>query len=624
MCGIAGKLYFNINKSVSEMEIKKMTDVLFHRGPDGEGVFIDKNIGLGHRRLSIIDLSPAGHQPMSDNEGKIWIIFNGEIYNFLELRKELEKEGIKFKSKSDTEVIIYLYKKYGIDCLKHLRGMFAFAIWDGEKRQLFLARDRLGKKPLKYYHDSNCFIFASELKAILTNPEVKKEIDYDAIDEYLTYQYVPHPKTGFKNIWKLEPAHYLIIKENGQIIKQKYWQLDYSQKLNLSESEWKEKILEKLRESVKMRLISDVSLGAHLSGGIDSSLIVALMAQEMKEPVKTFSIGFKESDYNELPFARLVAEKYKTDHHEFIIESNVIETLPKLVYHYEEPYADSSALPTWYLSELTKKHVTVALSGDGGDENFAGYDRFSAVKLFHQLRNVPFKNLLKLINQVLYQKTRIKLFQKAARFFGALNNKSLDFYLEIINYLSPKNKDLIYSDDFKERVKNSRWHSSLKEKFDETKNLDWLDQLLYVGINTYLPDDLLVKVDIASMAHALEIRSPFLDHELLELTAKMPASLKLRGYNKKYLLKKIAHKYLPKECIKRPKQGFSVPLEHWFRTKLNDYLKEQLLDKKFLDYGFKKDGIKKLIQDHKDYRQDYTNQLWALLVLKNWLEIFDL
>jgi len=624
MCGISGKLYFNRDKSVSKEEIERMSKAIFHRGPDDKGIFIDRNIGLGHQRLSIIDLSPSGHQPMSDNEGKIWIVFNGEIYNFLDLRRELEKNGIKFKSKSDTEVIIHLYKKYGVNCLRYLRGMFAFAIWDSEKRQLFLARDRVGKKPLKYYQDNNCFIFASELKAILTNPEIKKKIDYEAIDEYLTYQYVPHPKTGFKNIYKLEPAHFLIVKEDGKVAKQRYWQLDYFQKLDLSESEWEEKILEKLRESVRLRLVSDVPLGAHLSGGIDSSLIVALMAQQTKKPVKTFSIGFKESDYNELPYARLVAQRYKTDHQEFIVGPNAIELLPKLVRQYEEPYADSSVLPTWYLSGSTKKHVTVALNGDGGDENFAGYDRFSAVKLFHQLRNVPFKNFLKLINRALYQITKIKLFWKAARFFAALNNKPLDFYLQIINCLSPENKDLIYSDDFKELVKNSGWRSSLKEKFDETKNLEWLDQLLYVGINTYLPDDLLVKVDIASMAHALEIRSPFLDHELLELTAKMPTSLKLRGYNKKYLLKKIAYKYLPKECIERPKRGFSVPLEHWFRAKLNDYLKEQLLDKKFFDFGFKKDGIGKLIQNHKDCRQDYTNQLWALLVLKNWLEIFDL
>ena len=622
MCGITGKLNFNKNNFVSEGLIKEMTKTLSHRGPDDSGIFVEKNIGLGHNRLSIIDLSLAGHQPMSDKEEKIWIVFNGEIYNYLVLKKELEKQGIIFKSKTDTEVIIYLYKKYGIDCLKYLRGMFAFAIWDKEKKQLFLARDRVGKKPLKYYCDSNCFIFASELKAILKNPEVKKEMDCDAIDEYLTYQYVPHPKTGFKNIWKLEPAHYLIIKKDGQIIKQRYWDLDYSQKLDLSEEEWKEKILEKLKESVRMRLVSDVPLGAHLSGGIDSSLIVALMSQEQNSPIKTFSIGFKEKDYNELSYVKLVVDRYKTEHHEFIVEPNAIEILPKLVYHYEEPYADSSALPTWYLSEITKKYVTVALNGDGGDENFAGYTRYNAMKLFKKLRFIPLKSQLKKLNKFLYQITKVKFFQKGYRFLDSYNTLALDFYLRIIDYFGQEEKDIIYTDEFKQKVKNSRWHSFLEEKYSKTEKLDWLDKILYTDILSYLPDDLLVKVDIASMAHSLEIRSPFLDHELLELTAKMPSSLKLRGYDKKYLLKKIAEKYLPKECIYRPKQGFGVPLEYWFRAEMSGYLKEKLLNKNFLNLGFKKEGIQKMLAEHNKRKQNYANQLWALLMLQEWLQMW--
>ncbi|PIR89749.1 asparagine synthase (glutamine-hydrolyzing) [bacterium (Candidatus Gribaldobacteria) CG07_land_8_20_14_0_80_33_18] len=625
MCGICGKIYFNKNKLVANGEIKKMTDVLSHRGPDDQGIFIDKQVGLGHRRLSIIDLSPLGHQPMSDAEGKIWLVHNGEIYNFLELKKELEKDGIKFKSKTDTEVIIYLYKKYGIDCLKHLRGMFAFAIWDKEKQQLFLARDRVGKKPLKYYFDNNCFIFASELKAILKNPEVKKEPDFGAIDEYFTYQYVPHPKTGFKNIYKLPPAHYLIIKLNPKEIRsQKYWELNYSEKLDLSEKEWEEKITEKLTEAVRLRLVSDVPLGAHLSGGIDSSLIVGLMALQSKEPIKTFSIGFKESEYNELPFARLVAKKYKTNHLEFIIEPKTIEILDKIVYHYEEPYADSSALPSWYISELTKKYVTVALNGDGGDENFAGYTRYNAMKLYCQLKHLPFKKNLKKINQFAYQITKKRIFQKGYRFLNSWSSGSnlIDSFLKIVSYFNQEEKNLIYTDEFKQKIQNSRWHSFIEKKFKEAEKLDWLDKLLYVDINSNLADDLLVKVDIASMAHSLEIRSPFLDHEFLELTAKMPSDLKMKGHNKKYLLKKIAEKYLPEECIKKQKQGFSVPLEHWFRKQLFDYLKNELLDKKFLDFGFKKEGIEKMLSDHKNYRQNYAYQFWTLLFLKKWLQIW--
>jgi asparagine synthase (glutamine-hydrolysing) len=620
MCGIVGKLNFNKAHFVSEGLINEMTKTISHRGPDNRGIFIEKNIGLGHSRLSIIDLSPAGHQPMCDNGEKIWIVFNGEIYNYLVLKKELEKQGIIFKSKTDTEIIIYLYKKYGIDCLKYLRGMFAFAIWDKEKKQLFLARVRVGKKPLKYYHDKNCFIFASELKAILKNSEVKKEMDCDAIDEYLTYQYVPHPKTGFKNIWKLEPAHYLMVKENGEIIKQRYWHLDYSQKLNLSEYEWKEKIFEKLKESVRMRLVSDVSLGAHLSGGIDSSLIIALMAQEQNSPIKTFSIGFKEAKYNELPYARLVANRYKTEHYEFIVEPNAVEILPQLAYQYEEPYADSSALPTWYLSEMTRKYVTVALNGDGGDENFAGYTRYNAIKIYQQLKFIPFKSGLEHLNRILYQTTGMKIFENGSKLFQSYSQSILDFYLKIIDYFSQEDKKLIYSEEFKQKVKNSRWHSFLEEIYIQTSNLDCLEKFLRVDFNSYLPNDLLVKIDIASMAHGLEVRSPFLDQEFLELTAKMPVNLKMKKHNKKYLLKKIAEKHLPKECIYRSKQGFGVPLEHWFRGRLKDYLREELLSKKFLDYGFKKEGIEQFIEKHKTHRQNHAIQLWALLMLKEWFD----
>ena len=619
MCGIVGKINFN-KKIVTEKEIKNMVTVLSHRGPDDEGIFIDKNIGLGNRRLAIIDLSSRGHQPMSDNENKIWLTYNGEIYNFLELRKELAKEGINFKSKTDTEVIIYLYKKYGVDCLSYLRGMFALAIWDSEKRQLFLARDRVGQKPLKYYFDNNCFIFASELKAILPAEEVSKEPDWEAIDEYLTYKYVPSPKTGFKNIYKLPPAHYLIIKENGEQIMQRYWDLDYTNKLELSEMEWQERVLTKLTQAVRLRLISDVPIGAHLSGGIDSSLIVALMAQALPQRVKTFSIGFKESDFSELPFAKMVARKYNTDHHELIIKPNAVDILPKLVFYYEEPYADASALPTWYLSEATKQHMTVALNGDGGDENFAGYERYNAMKLHSQLKKIPGKNIIKTLNQFFYRATGAKIFDKGYRLTNSFHPALYNFYLNIIQYFSPEEKNKIYTDSFKKLIEHSDWYRASKKIFDKGEKLDWLDRLLYTGLHTHLPDDLLTKVDIASMAHSLEIRSPFLDYEFLELTAQMPSRLKLAGQNKKYLLKKIAEKYLPKECIYRPKQGFSLPLEYWFRGQLNNYLKDNILDKKFLSYGFAKQGIAKMISDHEKHRHNYENQLWTLLCLRLWLK----
>lgn len=620
MCGITGKLYFNHDKNVMPDEIKRMTDKLSHRGPDDEGIFLNGNIGLGHRRLSILDLSSAGHQPMPDKYGKVHIVFNGEIYNFLELKKELEKDGIVFHSKTDTEVIIYLYEKYGPNCVKMLNGMFTFAIWDAEKRHLFLARDHIGKKPLKYYFDNNCFIFASELKAILENPEVKKEIDFEAIDEYLTYQYVPAPKTGFKNIYKLEPAHYMIVKENGEMVKKRYWDLDFSEKPYHSEKEWEEIIIKKLRDSVKRRLISDVSLGAHLSGGIDSSLIVALMSQELKDPVKTFSIGFREKDYNELGYASLVAKRYKTDHHEFIVKPQTVEILPEIVRQYEEPFADSSALPTWYLSEMTKKYVTVALNGDGGDENFAGYGRYTAMNSFRFTNALPWKQEMKKISSKLYKATGINLFEKTERFIALRNNNASDFYLKLVKYFEREEKDSLYADSLKEKTKNSRWYSFMNELYNFHADYNWLDKALYTDINSYLPEDLLVKVDIASMAHALEVRSPFLDHEFMELTAKMQSNLKVRLRDRKYLIKKIAYGYIPKECIDRPKRGFGVPLKHWFKNELGNYLKYNLLDKDFLDFGFKKEGLEKLIQDHEKLSTNNTNRLWALLTLSIWLK----
>ena len=373
MCGIAGKINLN-NKPVNIAEIKKMTDLIAHRGPDDEGQWVEGNVGLGARRLAIIDLTSAGHMPMVYNDRYV-ITYNGEIYNFESERYNLQKNGYKFKSNTDTEVIVALYDKYGVDCLKKLRGMFSFAIWDRKNKTLFAARDRLGKKPFKYYIDDNKFIFASELKAI----DVSRKLDYEAMWDYLTYQYVPFPNTGFIGISKLEPAHYLILKDN-KIQIHKYWDIDYTFKNNFTEEEWSEKILHHLDESVKIRLKSDVPLGVFLSGGVDSSAVVASMALQSDKPVKTFSIGFKESSYNETKYAKMVAKKYNTEHNELIIEPSGLEILPELVNLYEEPYADSSALATYYVSKITREYVTVALNGDGGDENFAGYNSYKYIK----------------------------------------------------------------------------------------------------------------------------------------------------------------------------------------------------------------------------------------------------
>ncbi len=621
MCGIAGKIYFNNERVVTE-DLKKMGRALEHRGPDQAGTQAHGRWGFAFQRLAIIDTSKAGNQPMADADKKYWIVFNGEIYNFKELREDLEKDGVRFYSKTDTEVIIYLYKKYGPACVHKLRGMFAFAIYDTLHNELFIARDRVGKKPLKYYHDANVFIFASELKAIFTQKEVKKEPDFPAIDEYLTYQYVPHPKTGFKNIWKLPPATYATIYANGTKEETRYWQLDYTHKQNHSETEWKKIIIEKLREAVRLRLVADVPLGAHLSGGIDSSLIVALMAHEINKPIKTFSIGFKESRYNELPYARMVAEKYNTDHHEYIVEPKTIDILPELVYHYEEPYADSSALPTWHLTKITKQKVTVALNGDGGDENFAGYERYAAMKLFNRLQYIPAKPLLAEINKALYNITGLDTFKRAHRWFTSYDGNPDIFFRNIISYLSQNDKKRMYMPVLKAATAGSRWESFLKNNFGEAKANNWLDRLLYVDSNTYLPNDLLVKTDIAGMAHSLEVRSPFLDHELMECAASLPAHLKINGMNKKYLLKKIAEDYLPSACIYRRKQGFSVPLAPWFKSELGNYL-ETFLNKKFVGrYGINPEGIKTMLAAHRNGTESHGNRLFAILSLCQWFEVW--
>lgn len=632
MCGITGKIYFREDKNVTKEEIHRMNEKIAHRGPDDEGIYIKNNIGLGHRRLSIIDLSPAGHQPMSNEDETVWIVFNGEIYNFLQLRPELEEKGHCFKSNTDTEVIIHLYEDYGEECLQYLRGMFAFAIWDERKQKFFLARDRVGKKPLKYYIGKNFFVFASELKAFLNEPGVPKEMDLEAIHHYLTFQYVPHPMTGFKNIKKLPPAHYLTIDLSGNTPKIpepiRYWKLNYSTKLNLTEQEWCERILSKLEECVKLRMISDVPLGAFLSGGIDSSAIVALMAKNSPRPVKTFSIGFTEKQYNELPYARLIAEQFGTEHTEFIVEPNAIKILPKLVYHYEEPYADSSALPTYYLSELTRQHVTVALNGDGGDENFAGYSRYVGYQISRFYYNLP--SLIKKISLAgaafSTWITRSNFFRKAYRFGqDCFHTPPDECFLNNTCYFNHQEKNNLYKERIQHRMKDLYSPRYLLDKINTLypNNIDPLDKILCLDFYTYLPDDLMVKVDIASMAVALEARSPLLDHTLLEFTASMPPQLKLKGRETKYIFKKVLGEILPHEILYRKKKGFGVPLESWFRVDLYTYCQEILLDRSNpLLLLIKADQVQTLIQQHREGTCDHAYKIWALLTLACWLCTF--
>lgn len=629
MCGISGKIYFNEN-TVLDQDILVMNEKIKHRGPNDGGVYIspDKKVGLGHRRLSIIDLSPLGHQPMSYND-RYWIVFNGEIYNFQEKREMLQKEGYSFRSKTDTEVVLALYDKFGKKCLEHLRGMFAFAIYDEKEKTIFCARDRVGKKPFKYYLDDSVFIFASELKAILTQKEYHKEPDYIAIHHYLTLQYCPAPLTGFKDIKKLEPAHYLFIDlKTKKVEEERYWRLDYSKKLNLSEDEWKKRIMEKLEECVKLRMISDVPLGAFLSGGIDSSAVVGMMSKLSDKPVKTFSIGFEEEKYNELPYARMIAEKFKTDHTEFIVKPNAIEILPMLVRQYEEPYADSSVLPTYYVSKMTRDYVTVALNGDGGDENFAGYPWYSVHKfsIWYE-KFLPLHALMILpIAKILFKSIPNVFTERLYRFSSSLKENYSRRYLNYLCYFSNAMKNDTYTENFKNKILEEDTYNLIIKKFEEVKNINKVEQALSADFNTYLPDDLLVKVDIDNMMVALEGRSPLLDHEFMELIAKMPFNLKLRGMNrKKYIFKKALEGFVPNAILYRKKMGFRVPIGHWFKNDLKEYASKILLSKKFINRDiFRKEKIEKILKDHCETNVDYSRHIWALLTLELWYrEYFD-
>lgn len=630
MCGIAGKIYFAKEKEVTVSQVEQMTESIKHRGPDDDGVYIspDKKVGLGHRRLSIIDLSPLGHQPMNYLK-RYWIVFNGEIYNYLDEKSKLQKLGCKFNSHSDTEVIMALYDKYGFKCLDHLRGMFSFAIYDEKEKTVFCARDRVGKKPFKYYIDDNVFMFASELKAILTQKEYNKEPDYIAIHHYLTLQYVPSPLTGFKDIKKLEPAHYIFLDlKTKKLINKRYWKLDYSEKLDLSEDEWKKSILDKLEESVKIRMLaSDVPVGAFLSGGIDSSAIVGLMSKNSAKKVKTFTISFQEKKFDESKYARIVANKFNTDHTEFVVKPETIEILPWLVKQYEEPYADSSGLATYYLSKLTREHVTVALNGDGGDENFAGYGRYSVQKFALWYDKIKLINKLAIpISECVNKTIKSTFFDRVNRFAKSMDQEYRERYVNYICYFDNDSKEKLYTDEFKEKIGKQNSNKIITNKFDDSGTNNKLDQTLFADFNSYLPDDLMVKVDIASMAASLEGRSPFLDQEFLELTAEIPFELKIKGLNnKKYILKEALRGLVPDEVMFRPKMGFGIPIEAWFKNDLAKYTEDILLSDKAISRGmFNKEYIKWMLKEHQQTNTNYSSRIWALLTLELWFREYFL
>jgi len=647
MCGICGEI--NFHQGPRTEIIHKMCDVLKHRGPDDEGmVFIRGNqyleikepsefgslknnfeVALGHRRLSIIDLSKAAHQPMCNEDGSIWIVFNGEIYNFQDLRKGLEKKGHLFKSNSDTEVILHAYEEWDVECLNRFRGMFALAIWDSNLRRLFMARDRLGKKPLVYFHKGGHLIFASEIKAILQGPDIERKVNLYALHNYLTYQYVPSPDTIFEGIKKLPPAHYLLYDHLGNISIERYWKLHFTPTQNTDNdlSEWCDRIRTELEESVKLRLISDVPLGAFLSGGIDSSLVVGMMAKLSGKPVKTFSIGFEEKDFDELSYAKLVSDHFATEHHEFVVRPNAIEILPELVWHYNEPFADSSAIPTYYVANVTKNYVKVVLTGDAGDENFAGYQRYlwsKWVALFTKIPEKVRKQLMPAFLRVISSfRWKEKTLNRLVDFMESLSADQARNYAEQIKIFNAKEKGDIYSEDFGKNLENMNPLDFLLKKFEEVETEDLLDKLLYVDIHSYLPEDLLVKMDIATMANSLEARLPFLDYKFMELAARIPSHLKLKGSMTKFILKKTFPDLLPPAILKRKKMGFGVPVSRWFRNELKGYVYEILLDSKALNRGyFRERGIRHLLDEHIALRYDHSAKIWALLILEIWFRVF--
>jgi asparagine synthase (glutamine-hydrolysing) len=623
MCGIAGKV--SADGAVDATLLEQMCSVIEHRGPDSRGLHVGDGVGLGVQRLRVIDLE-TGDQPIFNEDGTVAVVLNGEIYNYRELRAELIGRGHRFSTHGDTEVIVHLYEEQGRDCVEHLRGMFAFALWDLRTKRLLLARDRVGKKPLFYYERDGELWFGSEAKAILQDPDVPREPDYAAIDAFLHYQYVPHPLSAFAGVRKLPPAHTLVW-ERGTSSIERYWRLSYRQEEPRPKLEdAHEQIRQLLLEATRLRLRSDVPLGAFLSGGVDSSAVVAAMAMQSAQPVKTFSIGFDVASYDETAFAREVAELYSTDHRELRMHPEAMEVLPRLVWHYGEPFADHSAIPSFYLAELTRRHVTVALNGDGGDESFGGYRRYVGASVAARLADwpQPTRASIAAAARLLGDGPRPDSFRtRLTRLASATQLDSAGRYAMWMAIFDEQQREALYTPEFRERVDTVATASFIRNRFEQTDATDRCNELLDVDVNTYLPGDLLVKMDIATMAHSLEVRSPFLDHELMEFAAGLPGSWKIEGKTTKKLLKDALRPWLPDHLLHRPKLGFGVPIGEWLAGSLSDLPRDVLLDGRARARGlFRASVVEKLIDEHVGRARDNSNQLWALIQLELWLQMF--
>ncbi len=637
MCGICGVVWTDPGNAISDRLLRAMTDRLVHRGPDDSGIHRDARAALGFRRLAIIDL-PGGHQPLSNEDGTVWTVFNGEIYNYPALRRRLEAKGHTLRSSGDTEVLVHLYEDEGTRMFRLLRGMFALAIWDAPQRTLVLARDRMGQKPLVYRHDRarGRLAFASELKALMALPDdiMPRRVDPLALDEYLCYGYVPHPRTILEGVAKLPPAHFAVWHD-GSLSIERYWAADWNLERDRPIDEGAAELRQTLDEAVREQMVADVPLGAFLSGGVDSTIVAALMQRASSRPVKTFAIGFPDPKYDETHFAEMAARALGTEHHTFVVEPRAWETLPELAWQFDEPFADSSALPTWYVARETRRSVTVALTGDAGDELFGGYDRYRALaltELFQRLPSGPRRVLSGTMVRVLPRSSRSRTrLRGLRRLFERVNQPAEARYLGWMTTFDEDARLALYSDDQIDALAASARDSGdpagadpasiLSAAFAAARGRDWVTRAMVCDILTYLPGDLLVKVDLASMAHSLECRGPFLDHRVVELAAAMPVSRKvrLRPGRSKVVLKRAFADLLPPAIRARPKMGFGVPIGRWFRDELRAELCGVLLDPSCLNRGiFRPEAIRRLVDDHTSGRRDVGPRLWALLMLELW------
>ncbi len=627
MCGIAGFINFTgHNPEEARSRIKQMTRVLAHRGPDQEGFYVDDHAALGHRRLSIIDLA-AGRQPMSTGDQRLTVVFNGEIYNFLELRAELEGLGHRFRTRSDTEVILAAYRQWGSNCCTRLWGMFAFAVWDREDKRLFLARDRVGKKPLYYSLTDHGIAFSSEIKGLLAGNLCERSIDPRALDCYLCFGYIPSPLSIFKGTSKIRPGHYVEYTSEG-IKEKKYWDLSFNHQEDRSFDDAIEECTALLSDAVKKRLISEVPLGAFLSGGIDSTLVVSFMADLLDGPVRTNSIGFDVSGDDELPVARVVASHIKADHREFYVTPRAADVLEQIAWHFDEPFADSSALPTWYVCKMTRENVTVALSGDGGDESFGGYT-------FRYVPHILESKLRKVIPSCL----RVPLFGAAAACYpassrlprplrlktilGNLSTSDSEAFCLDLGWLTPDTRLRLYNKEFLHNLMGFHPFEMVMPFYAGARASDPLSRAQNADIHFYMTEDVLVKVDRMSMAHALEVRSPFLDHRLLEFAATLPSRLKIHGRQGKVLLRALARKRLPAEVSGLPKKGFSIPAARWLRGELKEYARDHIFNKNGLARECLDPAtLQDIWQEHQEGHRDHSVLLWSLMMLGLWEKIW--